>query len=546
MIIMIRKILFFSALMLANIILASAQDETNSPIQTASNVPVGNFLYSLYDDNHAELTGTHEILSGDVIVPGSIEYNNATYKVTVVSGLSKLYIFNSDNGTYELAPTKWNYGIDLSDYALVSSINFSEGIEQITDGNIVYFNHCKVINIPKTVSFISPGTYRLPGIDSGYSDQDKAATIAPYVFAGANIKFNDITFSVSSENADYASVDGVLYDKDMKTLLRCPKSKEGVFVVPDGVEKIEGYAFHGCILLTGVRLPESVRSIGSSENPNYNGNCFYFCLMLKDINIPEGVERIEYYTFRSCCNLTTLTLPSTLKYFDSSAITGNGMKISKINWQNCSLETLLVNYPLSSPEMIISLPKSVKWIKKLEGDTYTPSLYSSECIIPETLIIPASLEVCEANLIGGSSTKWCEYLSPLKKIYAISETPLDINDGFFGYERKKVSTSNSMTTTAVTYEEVFPQSWADQCTLYVPINAVDVYKSHDVWGRFPNIEGLNQEDIDNVTVVRNVNTSIHAEDIDRVYSIGGKKISQPQKGLNIIRMRDGRTRKIVK
>ena len=59
----------------------------------------------------------------------------------------------------------------------------------------------------------------------------------------------------------------------------------------------------------------------------------------------------------------------------------------------------------------------------------------------------------------------------------------DIDEYFFGADLK---------FDLSTYETVasFPQSLADQCTLYVPENLVEAYKAHAVWGKFPNIVGV--------------------------------------------------------
>lgn len=505
----------------------SAQDEISAPVLIENFAPVGDFLYDLYDDKHAELIGATHELSGNVTVSGNIEHNGNQYDVTVVSGLSNVFSYNDAEGKYE------SVGTYNRDYTNVTSITFSDNIERIVDRNILYFNHCNVINIPKTVTYISPDTYQLHSNQSGYTDNVRGDKIAPYVYPGAALFFNDITFNVAQDNNTYTSVDGVLFDKDMKTLIRCPKGKEGIYVVPNGVERIEDCAFFGCFMLTKIILPESVRILGSPGQYYYDCCCFYHCLMLQDINIPEGVERIGFNAFRNCCNLTTLHLPSTLKYFDTSAISGNGMKISNINWSNCSLEILMINGTLYGSDFTVSLPKSIKSIKKPEDYSYTLSMYGNDCTIPESLIIPATLEECEANLISnGSITDWSSHLSPLKDLYALSETPLDISEGFFGYDRKVIQNQNYMTSKAASYEEVFPQTWADQCTLYVPNNSIDAYKTHSVWGKFPTIVGLSPEEIDVITSVNKVKSPTISNH-DRVYNLAGQKFATPSKGIYI-------------
>lgn len=71
------------------------------------------------------------------------------------------------------------------------------------------------------------------------------------------------TFKVAEGNEEFASVDGVLFTKDMKTLLMYPGAKEGAYIIPEGIEKIGSYAFVKC-RLTSLTFADSVRTV--SEN----------------------------------------------------------------------------------------------------------------------------------------------------------------------------------------------------------------------------------------------------------------------------------------
>jgi hypothetical protein len=81
--------------------------------------------------------------------------------------------------------------------------------------------------------------------------------------------------NVNASNVNYASVDGVLYDKTITTLIQCPGGKVGTFTVPSNVTIIGGYAFFYCSLLTSVTIPSSITTI---EN-----NAFYYCSSLTSI-----------------------------------------------------------------------------------------------------------------------------------------------------------------------------------------------------------------------------------------------------------------------
>lgn len=76
------------------------------------------------------------------------------------------------------------------------------------------------------------------------------------------------------------------------------------------------------------------------------------------------------------------------------------------------------------------------------------------------------------------------------------------------------------------------------CKLYVPTESLSQYQQADQWKEFFFIEaGIKSITGDNTSSKATITTS---------YDLNGKQFSQPQKGLNILKMSDGTTRKIVK
>jgi hypothetical protein len=71
-----------------------------------------------------------------------------------------------------------------------------------------------------------------------------------------------IEFIVDPDNACYKSVDGNLYTKDGKTLIKCAMAKTKVTILY-GVTEIGDSAFLQCRNLKSIEIPDSVTSIGS-------------------------------------------------------------------------------------------------------------------------------------------------------------------------------------------------------------------------------------------------------------------------------------------
>ncbi|MBR7007237.1 MAG: leucine-rich repeat protein, partial [Ruminococcus sp.] len=97
--------------------------------------------------------------------------------------------------------------------------------------------------------------------------------------------------SVDKENESYTVEDSILYSKDKKELLKCPKflEKETV-IIPNGVETIAQKAFYWCNNIKRIEMPDSVKTI---EN-----QAFSSCSNLKEIKLSANLEKIDnFYTF---------------------------------------------------------------------------------------------------------------------------------------------------------------------------------------------------------------------------------------------------------
>lgn len=65
---------------------------------------------------------------------------------------------------------------------------------------------------------------------------------------------------VAEGNADYESMDGVMFDESMESLLRYPCGKAGVYTISESVTSIEWGALFDCNALTALTIPGSIGS----------------------------------------------------------------------------------------------------------------------------------------------------------------------------------------------------------------------------------------------------------------------------------------------
>jgi len=114
-------------------------------------------------------------------------------------------------------------------------------------------------------------------------------SIAPEVFWACSA-----VITVDPQNPNYSSQDGVLFNKDKTTLIQCPSSKSGAYIIPSTVNVIGYGAFSGCKLLTSLTIPASVNSIEE--------NAFYNCTSLIAMYLKNTNPTFLVYNFYSIEN----------------------------------------------------------------------------------------------------------------------------------------------------------------------------------------------------------------------------------------------------
>lgn len=170
-------------------------------------------------------------------------------------------------------------------------------------------------------------------------------------------------------NNKLASVDGIIYTKDMKQLIICPEEHGGDVIIPEGVEAISAQAFNYCNV-TSISLPSTLTFIASSafdnckmqhidfgagikcierlgrceqlkkiEIPNHVkqiwGGAFENCTFLKHITLHEGLEEIGWDAFRGCIEMKEIEIPATVKKLGSNCL----KRVNKIILKGDSLPT---------------------------------------------------------------------------------------------------------------------------------------------------------------------------------------------------------------
>ena len=125
-------------------------------------------------------------------------------------------------------------------------------------------------------------------------------------------------FEVDGENEYFCDLDGVLYSKDMKTLLFYPPARgvcemtasdgstvKGIaYAVPEGVETIRTKAFYKCSDIREITLPSTLKAIEEKA---------FFRCSISEITLPDTLEVIGKDAFSYCTGLTVVDIPASVK-----------------------------------------------------------------------------------------------------------------------------------------------------------------------------------------------------------------------------------------
>ena len=284
--------------------------------------------------------------------------------------------------------------------------------------------------------------------------------------------------SIPEGNTAYVSVEGVLYNKAMTTLVQYPAGKDNdSYTIPESVTTVGDYAFCGNDYLTSLPLHDKLKVISDFAFARVSG--------VPTFDVPAGTESIGESAFHDCWSLTDINVAKNNPNYTSV----DGVLYDK------EMNTLM-QYPegKTTPEYIA--PKS---LRNLGPYAFFGNKKLTTVDLPDGM---AS--------IGDFAFGWCQNLSSLTVRVA---DPATIELGLIPF---------------------FRGANAVDCTLRVPVGSKTKYENADLWKDFaPNIEELTSDGIDNATA-----DGQQADKAERVYSRDGVQLrgtlGQQQKGVYIV------------
>ena len=291
------------------------------------------------------------------------EYNTAS-KTVVISGKGPMKDYTENAPEWDVyretaekivigdEVTSVGFGAFLS-FSAVTEVKLGEAVEFVGD---YAFDNCislRTMNFPSNLKYIGESAFNniLLHSDNGFKFPEGMLYIGKYAFH-SSFKEGTVTipasllvigkyafanmfvsgFAVDENNPNYASVDGVLYDKGITTLINYPAGKQDkLFTIPDTVTTICEEAIEVNNTLEKIVIPASVSSIeeGSifwnyaltvidvdANNNSYKSVdgvlftkdgkkliCYPIASDRTEYTVPQGTERICKYAMSSATNL---------------------------------------------------------------------------------------------------------------------------------------------------------------------------------------------------------------------------------------------------
>lgn len=474
----------------------------------------GGFYFNVLSeqDKTVEVTSGDTPYSGNIEIPRQATNNGITYTVTIVgdhafaecSSLTSVIIPNS---VLEIGRGAF------SECEAMTSVSIPNSVTGIEEYAFMYCSSLETIDIPNSVITIGTDAFSECHAVSSITIGNSVASIGDYAFS-RNYNLTSITIpasvshigssvfgecsnletiDVDVKNNNYSSVECVLYNKDVTTLISCPGAKSEV-IIPKSVITIGASAFAECGKLTSVTIPNSVKNIEISafeacsgltslDLPNSIINisdfAFNSCSGLTSLSIPNSVISIGAYVFCNSHNLTTISIPASVSTIGESSF-ANCEKLKSIdvdpnNENFSSSEGVMYNKDMTT---LIACPGAKSNISFPISVTTIGDYAFSSCRLLKSLMIPNTVKT-----IGESAFTDCIGLESV----IIPQSVTTIKDGAF-YGCDAISAVYNRNNTPVEGKpEIFSDITFSNATLFIPNGTLGRYESVDPWRFFANI-----------------------------------------------------------
>lgn len=332
-----------------------------------------------------------------------------------------------------------------------------------------------------------------------------------------NLAFNGCisltSFNVNSKNANFCSENGILFNKAKTTLLQYPSAKADTdYSIPDGVTKIEDWAFYDCNKLTVMTIPSSVATIGeyalnfctgltelfvhAKTPPTVGTNAF----INVNLAIPVYVPAASLDAYKAANIWQEFTKLQALV----TEFTVDNLKYKVTDYIADEVE--LTGYA-TKPTGKLDIPASVTYGSKTYSVTSIVEQAFDGCSAITEVTIPASVTSVGSDVFNGCSsltqatigdglteisTSMFTNCSALEKLVIGKGVTKIESFAFANCSNLKEITVLASNPPSVASDRSFENVSRD-IPVYVPLEALSAYKAANIWKEFTNLQPISTE-----------------------------------------------------
>lgn len=305
-----------------------------------------------------------------------------------------------------------------------------------------------------------------------------------------------------------------------------------------------------------ITIPSTVEYEGVVCNVTAIANyAFAYCQQITSISLPNSVQSIGSWAFASCSNMS-IYLSNNIKSFGGYAFTNCenlSFYITDLSaWCKIDRDYSVFNYAyhlyLNGEEITkLVIPDD---IEEIAGYAFAYNIYIN------TVSIPSNVKTIGlyafSHMDGLTSISLTDGLEKLKAgafayneqllVLRIPQSIKEIGSYAFGGCKELTDVycyaTSLPTTSGVTKKDQFDDCGISYATLHVPQQSLESYKRNEPWKKFGNIVALTDEELAIDA------TTINTNEYKQYFTTEGKLIERPQKGINIVKMSNGQTKKV--
>lgn len=248
-------------------------------------------------------------------LPSSLEHITGLAFPTTATTLETINISESNEHYY--AEDGYIYSKDGAELVYVvptkTEININKNVETINIGAMYVINATELI-IPDNVITIENSVFsvgrKLERIYIGKGVSNLSNQFKTWAILSSSLKI-----IIDEANPYYKVEDNLILTKDGKEVVTYIRKVQSQ-VVPEGIEKLQDYAFSNLLTATEIILPTTLKEIGPY--------CFQTCAKLVSIDIPSNVETIGTNAFVSCAELAEIRIDK-----EKDSISGSPWSVPK-------------------------------------------------------------------------------------------------------------------------------------------------------------------------------------------------------------------------